>query len=146
MKRSRVSIKPKSILFYISMFLWCLAPPLHAQDEEPKYVVEDGKVDKATFNGYRRFHGTCHVCHGQDAAGSTFAPSLIESLKVVTYETFKQTLLEGRTVTNADGSVAAMPSFKENIDVMKYQDDIYRFLKARSDGVLDPGRPKKIPK
>jgi len=78
--------------------------------------------------------------------GSTFAPSLVESLKDVTYETYKQVLVEGRTITLSDGSVSAMPSFKENIDVMKYQDDIYRFLKARSEGVLGPGRPEKIPK
>ena len=120
--------------------------PVHAQDEEPQYVVEDGKVDKATYNGYRRFHGICHTCHGQDALGSTFAPSLVESLKDLTYEDFKATLIEGRTVTLSDGSTSAMPSFEENIDVMKYQDDIYKFLRARSDGVLGPGRPKKIPK
>ena len=118
----------------------------HAQDEEPQYVVEDGMVDKATFNGYRRFHGICHTCHGQDAMGSTFAPSLVDSLKDVTYEKFKTTLIEGRTVTNADGSVSAMPSMADNVDVMKHQDDMYRYLKARSDGVLDPGRPKKLPK
>lgn len=116
-----------------------------AQDEEPQYVVEDGMVDKGTFNGYRRFHGICHTCHGQDAMGSTFAPSLIDSLNNLTYEEYKTTLVEGRTVTNSDGSVSAMPSMAENVDVMKYQDDIYRYLKARSDGVLEPGRPKKIP-
>ena len=121
-------------------------PAATAQDEIPQYVVEEGMVDKATFNGYRRFHGICHTCHGQDAMGSTFAPSLVESLKDVDYATFKTTLIEGRTVTNSDGSISAMPPMGENVDVMKHQDDIYRYLKARSDGVLEPGRPKKIPK
>ena len=120
--------------------------PVLAQDEEPQYVVEDGMVDKATFNGYRRFHGICHTCHGQDAMGSTFAPSLVDSLNDITYEDYKTTLIEGRTVTNTDGSISAMPSMADNADIMKYQDDIYRYLKARADGVLDPGRPKKIPK
>ena len=120
--------------------------PSYAQAEEPQYFVEDGKVDKPTYNGYRRFHGVCHTCHGQDALGSTIAPSLVESLKNVSYETFIQTLTEGRTVTLSDGSVRAMPAFRENADVMKYQDDIYRYLKARSDDVLAPGRPKKISK
>ncbi len=128
------------VITFISHF------PVYAQEEEPQYVVEDGKVDKGTYNGYRRFHGICHTCHGQDALGSTFAPSLVESLKDLTYEDFKNTLIEGRTVTLSDGSTSAMPSFQENIDVMKYQDDIYKFLRARSDGVLGPGRPKKIPK
>ena len=133
------------IILFLGVLSYFYKMPVFAQDEEPQYVVEDGMVDKATYNGYRRFHGICHTCHGQDGLGSTFAPSLIESLKDVDYETFKATLIEGRTVTNADGSTSAMPSFEENADVMKYQDDIYRFLKARSDGVLAPGRPKKIP-
>ncbi|MCP4764840.1 MAG: c-type cytochrome [Gammaproteobacteria bacterium] len=114
--------------------------------EVPKYTVKEGKVDKGTYNGYRRFHGTCHVCHGQDAMGSSFAPSLVESLKTVDYETFVKTVMEGRQVTDATGAVKAMPSFGNDPNVTKHLDDIYRYLSARSDGVLAPGRPKKIPK
>ena len=114
--------------------------------EVPKYTVKDGKVDKGTYNGYRRFHGTCHACHGQDAMGSSFAPSLVESLKTVDYETFVKTVMEGRQVTDATGAVRAMPSFGNDPNVTKHLDDIYRYLSARSDGVLGPGRPKKIPK
>lgn len=114
--------------------------------EVPQYTVKDGKVDKGTYNGYRRFHGTCHACHGQDAMGSSFAPSLVESLKTVDYETFVKTVTEGRQVTDASGAVKAMPSFGNDPNITKHLDDIYRYLSARSDGVLAPGRPKKIPK
>ncbi len=113
--------------------------------EAPKYTVKDGKVDKGTYNGYRRFHGTCHACHGQDAMGSSFAPALIESLKSVDYETFVKTVMEGRQVTDATGAVKAMPAFGQDPNVTKHLDDIYRYLMARADGVLVPGRPKKIP-
>jgi len=115
-------------------------------DAAPKYVVKDGKVDKATYNGYRRFHGTCHVCHGQDALGGSFAPALAESLKTVDYDTFVKTVMEGRQVTDATGAVKAMPPFGQDPNVAKHLDDIYRYIKARADGVLPPGRPKKIPK
>ncbi len=114
--------------------------------EVPKYTVKEGKVDKGTYNGYRRFHGTCHACHGQDAMGSSFAPSLVESLKTVDYDTFVKTVMEGRQVTDASGAVKAMPSFGADPNITKHLDDIYRYLSARSDGVLGPGRPKKIPK
>lgn len=113
--------------------------------EEKPYTVENGKVDKGTYNGYRRFHSVCHTCHGQDAMGSTIAPSLVESLKTVSYEEFKTTVTEGRSATTATGSASEMPSFKENKDVMKYLDDIYSYLKARSDGAIGPGRPERIP-
>lgn len=118
----------------------------YASDAAPEYVVQEGQVDKATFNGYRRFHGTCHACHGQDAMGGSFAPSLVESLKNIDYEAFKKVVLEGRQVTDASGAVNAMPSFGNDKNITKHLDDIYRYLAARSDGVLDPGRPPKLPK
>ncbi len=114
--------------------------------EIPKYTVKDGKVDKGTYNGYRRFHGTCHACHGQDAMGTSFGPALIESLKTVDYDTFVKTVMEGRQVTDATGAVKAMPSFGKDPNITKHLDDIYRYQTARADGALPPGRPKKIPK
>ncbi|MEE9335233.1 MAG: cytochrome c [Granulosicoccaceae bacterium] len=83
----------------------------NAPTDEPIYVEEDGMVGKGTYNGYRRFHGTCNACHGQDAMGSSFAPALVELLKDLDYKTFRKTVLEGRTVTLASGSSSAMPSF-----------------------------------
>lgn len=119
---------------------------LAGEAEVPEYVVVDGQVDKATFNGYRRFHGTCHACHGQDAMGGSFAPSLVESLKTLDYATFKEVIYEGRQNTDASGAVNAMPSFANDKNITKHLDDIYRYLQARSDGVLPPGRPPKLPK
>lgn len=113
--------------------------------EDAPYTVENGKVDKGTYNGYRRFHGVCHTCHGQDAMGSTIAPSLVESMKSLSYEEFKTTVTEGRAATTATGAASEMPSFQNNADVMKYLDDIYSYLKARSDGALGPGRPERLP-
>jgi len=114
--------------------------------DEPAYVVINGEVDKATFNGYRRFHGTCHACHGQDALGGSFAPSLVESLKEIDYATFTKTVLEGRQAEDAASGVSAMPAFANDPNVTKHLDDIYAYVKARSDGVLGTGRPKKLPK
>ncbi|MFK7993529.1 MAG: cytochrome c [Granulosicoccus sp.] len=112
----------------------------------PQYGVKDGMVDKGTFNGYRRFHGTCHACHGQDAAGGSFAPSLVESLKTIDYAEFTKVVTDGRQATSSTGAVSAMPAFSNDPNIMKHLDDIYRYLAARSDGVVGTGRPMKIPK
>ena len=45
---------------------------------DPTYNVKDGTVDWYTFSGYRRYHSECHVCHGPNGAGSTYAPALKE--------------------------------------------------------------------
>ena len=40
-------------------------------------VTQDGKkLDWYTYSGYRRYHAECHVCHGPDGMGSTYAPAL----------------------------------------------------------------------
>lgn len=140
-------IKLRTTVLMLASTIACLGVVAHAGNTAaPEYVVVEGKVDKATYNGYRRFHGTCHACHGQDAMGGSFAPSLVESLKVMDYEAFRKTVLEGRQTTDASGGVNAMPAFAGDKNVTKHLDDIYRYLAARSAGELGTGRPEKLPK
>lgn len=115
-----------------------------AQDSKP-YTVKDGVVDWYTFNGFRRYHSECHVCHGPDGLGSSFAPALVDSLKTLSYEQFLNTVVNGKQENGATGE-KVMPSFAENLNVMCYIDDIYAYLKARSDGAIGRGRPKHGPK
>jgi len=49
-------------------------------DDTPTFnVTEDGAVDWYTFSGFRRYHSECHVCHGPDGEGSSYAPALKDS-------------------------------------------------------------------
>jgi len=105
-------------------------------------IKVDGTVDWYTYSGFRRYHSECHVCHGPDGAGSTVAPSLIDSLKSLSYEDFFEVVANGREVIRTD-KTSKMPALGTNRNVMCYLDDIYVYLKARSDGVLPRGRPKK---
>jgi mono/diheme cytochrome c family protein len=43
------------------------------------YQIVDGKVDKRTYNGFRRYNAVCNHCHGPDGVGGSFGPSLIEA-------------------------------------------------------------------
>ena len=55
----------------------------------PTYkVAPDGTVDWYTYSGYRRYHSECHVCHGPDGMGSSYAPALKDSLKTMSYADF----------------------------------------------------------
>lgn len=109
----------------------------------PPYVVENGRVDQQVFNGYRRYGDACHRCHGPDGAGSSYAPSLTESLKRLTYEEFVDVIVNGRQNVNKTSN-NVMPAFGTTEDVVLYLDDIYGYLKARSDDALPRGRPKRI--
>ena len=112
--------------------------------EKQPYLVKDGKIDYGTYNGFRRYHSACHVCHGPDALGSTYAPALKESLETMSYDDFLDTVVNGRTVTNAGNQQSVMPAFAESSEVMEYIDHIYAYLKARADGVVGRGRPKRL--
>ncbi len=113
--------------------------------EDKPYQYVDGKVDFGTYNGFRRYHSSCHVCHGPDGLGSTYAPPLIESITRIGYEGYLEAIVNGiKNVNTAEQSV--MPSFGEDPNVMNYVDDIYSYLKARADGVIGRGRPERLPK
>ena len=113
--------------------------------EDKPYSVVDGKVDFGTYNGYRRYHSHCHVCHGPDGLGSSYAPALIESIPEIGYEGYLEAVIYGvENVNQAQQSV--MPAFGEVEDVVNYVDDIYSYLKARADGAVGRGRPERQPK
>src|SRR5471030_223122 len=114
-----------------------------AQDSAQKsYTIKDGKVDKATYNGWRRYTESCLRCHGPDGAGSSYAPGLVDSLKQMSEDELKEIVVNGRKNVNT-ANENFMPPFGEVEDVMLYLDDIYSYLKARSDGVLGRGRDRK---
>ena len=118
-----------------------LPTPATAQND-PVYSVQNGIVDQHVYNGYRRYGESCHRCHGPDGAGSSYAPSLTESLKHLDHDQFVAVIINGRqNVTQSQNNV--MPPFGMTEDVVNYLDDIYGYLKARSDDKLPRGRPKR---
>jgi mono/diheme cytochrome c family protein len=119
-------------------------PDAAKPDSEPKpYVVKDGKVDMPTYKGFLYYGDLCMRCHGPDGAGSSYAPALVDSLKRMDKQTFEETVVNGRKhVDTANDKV--MPSFGLNQDAMDNLDNIYAYLKARSDGALGRGHPEHL--
>lgn len=104
-------------------------------------AAEQCQVDKDTYIGWRTFAGQCQVCHGGSALGSTFAPNLLDRFHTrVDYPRFVEVVTHGYT-----GQVGAMPAWKGNPNVEPHIDQLYRYLKARADGVLPAGRPVRKP-
>jgi methanol metabolism-related c-type cytochrome len=113
------------------------------KDGNPTFKVQsDGTVDWYTYSGFRRYHSDCHVCHGPDGEGSTYAPALANSLKTMSYPDFANAVVNGRkNVNTAQESV--MPAFGTNRNVMCYLDDLYIYLRARANDAVPRGRPQK---
>ena len=87
------------------------------KDGTPTYkVAPDGTVDWYTYSGFRRYHSECHVCHGPDAEGSSFAPALKDSLKRISYADYLEVVVNGRKNVNT-AAENVMPSFGTNSNV-----------------------------
>ena len=113
------------------------------KEGNPTYnVAADGTVDWYTYSGYRRYHSDCHVCHGPDGMGSSYAPALKESLKTMNYGDFLGVVASGRkNVSTAQENV--MPAFGDNPNVACYMDDLYIYLRARANDAVGRVRPAK---
>jgi len=121
-----------------------------ASEEDVPYTVECGPdpeqgvttcaVDRDTYVGWRTFHAVCHTCHAQDAVGSSFAPALLPRIRRIDKARFVQVVDQGFT-----GQVGVMPGWGANPNVNRYYDELWAYLRARADGELLPGRPKRLP-
>jgi methanol metabolism-related c-type cytochrome len=126
--------------------------PTAVKSEDGKYfdkegnptfkVGADGAVDWYTYSGYRRYHAECHVCHGPDGMGSTYAPALKDSLKWMSYADFLGVVASGRkNISTSQENV--MPAFGDNANVACYMDDLYVYLRARANDAVGRTRPGK---
>ncbi|MBO9469132.1 cytochrome C [Endozoicomonas sp. G2_2] len=123
---------------------------VEGDDEGNPYKVDcDGegscKVSEAVMIGYEKFGNHCAQCHAQNAEGSTFAPSLVQRLKGMGQGRFTAAVAGGVTrLDSTTGQYSVMPAWSENEDVMSHMQQLWAFLKARSDGALPAGRPQRM--
>jgi mono/diheme cytochrome c family protein len=147
--------------------LACAAEPV--TEAKKPYRAVDGKVDDATYLGWRAFHSGCHICHGVGAGGTVAAPNLVERIKDLSAQDFttkvltsyrfvfdssevggedttavRQKMLE--EILRRERGELVMPAWEQSSTVRPHVLDIYGYLRARADGVLGPGTPEKLKK
>ncbi len=102
-------------------------------------VVDKNKVDPNTLMGWKTWRAqACERCHGAAQEGLV-GPSLVNSLKVLTKDEFMTTLKNGRIEKG-------MPNFGGLPNVVSNLDNLYAYLKGRSDGAIAAGRLEAISK
>ena len=99
----------------------------------PLYTVKDGnQVDPKTLQGWKTWRAMARErCHGATQEGLV-GPALVNSLKVLTKEQFHTTVTQGRLEKG-------MPNFGGVKLVQDNWENLYAYLKGRSDGNIAPG-------
>ena len=99
-------------------------------------------VSQEVYTGWKQFNLNCARCHGEDVQGTTIAPHLIVSLRpdgpINTKELFVQTVCAGRPAKGMPAWCAL------GLDMEKIN-QIYSYVKGRSDSKIHPGRPAVKP-
>ena len=112
-------------------------PPPAPATEKPYTVVDGYKVDARTMDGFRAWRAAaCDRCHGASQQGLV-GPSLLESFKTINKDTFAKTVKEGRLEKG-------MPSFSESPTVMQHMDELYAYLKGRSNGDITRAKVEEL--
>ena len=82
------------------------------REDDSLVEMKYGWMDFATYKGWRAYHAECHVCHGPDAMGSTYAPSLMESINNgLSYDAFFNVIMNGRGEAEGAQKGNVMPAF-----------------------------------
>jgi mono/diheme cytochrome c family protein len=107
---------------------------------DPYHPPARDTVEVAVYRGWQQLMLQCARCHGDDAQGTSFAPSLVVALRpdghTPTRDDFLSVLTDGR-------EDKGMPSAaKMGLD-SAYFDGLYQYLKGRSDGRFHGGRPAR---
>jgi mono/diheme cytochrome c family protein len=125
-------------LIFFALATAAAYPAAGRAGDEPLYKVVDGyKVDPATMKGFRAWRAAaCDRCHGANQEGMV-GPSLLNSLKTLTKEEFVKTVRDGRLEKG-------MQSFGTNQMVMDNINQLYAYLKGRSDGAITRARVEEI--
>ena len=104
----------------------------------PYKVVDGYKVDAKTMEGFRTWRAAaCDRCHGANQEGMV-GPSLVQSLKTLPKEEFIKTVRDGRLEKG-------MQSFSSSKMVMDNMDNLYAYLKGRSDGAITRAKVELMP-
>jgi len=103
------------------------------QVQKVAYKVVDGnKVDNDTLQGWKTWRAlACERCHGAKQGGLV-GPSLIDAFKTLDKNEFHRTVFGGRVDKG-------MPDFSSSQMMQKNWENLFAYLKGRSDGSIKPG-------
>jgi len=128
------TLVPTPLVLIATLIVGADAGDTSSAPADAPYKVQDGiKVDPKTLMGWKTWRAlACERCHGASQEGLV-GPPLVQSMKVLSKEDFRNTIMNGRPEKG-------MPPFNASAMVNENWEGLYAYLKGRSDGKIQPGR------
>ncbi len=120
------------------------SPVVAAPTPAPEKARDKLLVTEAEYQGWKYYAVYCERCHGPDALGTLDAPDLRFSVSPegeVSADSFRIVVREG--AENREEN-KVMKGFQDLLDAERI-DQLYAYVKARSEGRLAAGRPHRAP-
>ena len=137
MKHSKTLCSALLFASAVAAFGQATSAPSAGAGAKPYTVVDGYKVDANTLQGFRTWRSAaCDRCHGANQEGLV-GPSLVNSLKTLSKDDFVKTVRDGRLDKG-------MQSFGNSATVMDNIDQLYAYLKGRSDGAITRAKVEEI--
>jgi hypothetical protein len=132
-KTMRKSISAAIALSICATAIMLTSVPASADQPPGVFTVKNGnRVDDKTLQGWKTWRAmACERCHGPEQEGLV-GPSLVNSLKTLSKDDFHTTITNGRPEKG-------MPNFGGVALVQKNWENLYNYLKGRSEGKIAPG-------
>ena len=133
---------------WISVAVWIVWPP-HGEARLAGFaasardsVIDSLLVPDSIYQGWKWWHVYCFRCHGEDAMHPILPTA--PDLRWAVSPTGANFPRDSFVYTAWNGRVAkGMPAWNVLLDSAKIQ-ELYLYVKARSDGWLKPGRPHRL--
>jgi len=105
---------------------------------DPYHPAPRDTLETDTYQGWKQYELNCSRCHGEYAVGTSFAPSLVVSLKeggtIPDEAAFMTVVCAGRL----DKGMPSWCALGLEMDKIQW---IYKYAKGRADGKYAAGRP-----
>src|SRR5579864_8768385 len=130
--RKSIPVAALAAVGLVCAVVWA-ADPAPSNSSTSLYTVKDGnKVDDKTLEGWKTWRAmACERCHGPEQQGLV-GPSLVDAFKTLSKDDFHTIITQGRVQKG-------MPNFGGVALVQRTWEDLYAYLKGRSDGKIAPG-------
>ena len=123
-------------VLFLAAFAWSIHEEAALPGEALVSAQTTSTAYEDVYNGWKWWHVYCYRCHGTNAIATTLAPSLIEPNPKRTAREFLKVVREGVP----DKGMQAWDKLLDD----KQINQIYVYVKARTDKVLPPGRPDEV--